>query len=549
MKKFNNLSINDLLPDNSRPFPKGLWFVLILSFSLNLIAINWGLPSPSSRGWAADEITPASVINGIDKKFSNGWTTRYPPLHFYVLSVFYLPFYSLRALNVINAQTLFITTLFFLIGRLMSVFMGTAIVFFVYLCGCEVMEKKPALFASLITALTPPFLYYSKTVNTDIPYVFWFIVALYFFIRILKFHQTSDYILFAATAVFSITTKDQAYGLFILTPFIIIFSFYQHNKSQVKKFLLLKSIFNKKTMSALVVGTTLFILIQNWIFNFQGFKRHLLLILGPAKGERLFPNNVSGFMSMLIQTFDQLKFILGWPILLICMVGLIYALTKKKKYPYIFWLLVPLVTYYVTFMFTIGRNPVRHLIPVYILMSFFGALCVSYFLHASRRFKIIKSLLVFILFANAALYSFSVDVIMINDSRYYVEQWMQKNIEKDESILFVGYINFLPRNKGYTHVKYLHRPSQNDIKKINPSYILINSDLLNSAQPYLYQKITKDGLGYKQILKYKSSPWLNLLPEHKIKRNHNGQIITNLSLINPEIIIFKKQRENADDFS
>ncbi|HZX11089.1 MAG TPA: hypothetical protein VFG01_09110, partial [Acidobacteriota bacterium] len=148
MKKFNNLAVNDLLPAHSRPFPKLLWLILILSFSFNIIAINWGLPSPSNISWAADEITPSSVINGIKMRFSNGWSAPYPPFHYYVLSAFYLPFYFLDALNIINLQSVFMTTLLFLIGRLISVFMGTAIVFVVYLCGCEIMENKSALFVS-----------------------------------------------------------------------------------------------------------------------------------------------------------------------------------------------------------------------------------------------------------------------------------------------------------------------------------------------------------------------------------------------------------------
>ncbi len=540
MKKFNNLSVNDLLPAHSRPFPKLLWLILILSFSFNIIAINWGLPSPSNISWAADEITPSSVMNGIKMRFSNGWSAPYPPFHYYVLSAFYLPFYFLDALNIINLQSVFMTTLLFLIGRLISVFMGTAIVFVVYLCGCEIMENKSALFVSLITALTPPFLYYSKTTNVDIPYIFWFVAALYFFIRILKYHHTSDYILFAGTAVFSICTKDQAYALLILTPFIIIYSLHQHKKAQEKRPSILKSIINIKTISAFVTGTSLFVLIHNFMFNFQGFKKHLFFITGPARGERDFSVDISGFFSMFIQTIKHLEFILGLPFFLICIIGFIYALTKKEKYSLIFWLALLSLSYCIFSFFIIGKNFVRFLIPIYILMSFFGALGVSYFLYATRRFRMIKSLLVVILFINAAIYSFSVDVTMIHDSRYYVEQWMNENIEKNESILFLGYMNFLPRNRGYTNVQYLSRASQVTIKEIDPSYILISSDLLKLTQPYLYQKLSNDNLDYKQILRYKSSPWLSLLPEHKIRIHENNKITTNLNLINPEIIILKK---------
>ena len=539
MKKFTNLLINDLIPENARPFPKILFFILILSFVLNIIGINWGLPSPSSSGWATDEITPVAVMNGMEMKFSNGWFARYPPLHFYLLSLFYLPVYFLNALKILTVPGLPMNTIFFIIGRLISVFMGTFIVFMVYLCGCEIIDKKSALFASLITALTPPFLYYSKTSNVDIPYIFWFIIALYFFIRILKYHRTYDYIFFASTAVFSICTKDQAYGLLILIPFIIIYSYHRHNRAHGKPNNWVKSLFNKKTISALIIGTSLFALIHNFIFNFQGFKKHLLLIIGPAKGERIFSGSILGFINMSIYTIKQLNFILGWPILIICILGFIYALTRKKKYSVTFWLLVPGISYYLSFIFIIGKDTLRHLMPIYILMSFFAGLGLSSFLFSSKKLKIIKYALVILLFVNSAIYSLSVDVMMVSDSRYYVEHWMQKNIKRDESILFAGYINFLPRNKAFINARYILHPSLDMIQEIDPSYILINSNLLSSSQPYLYEKLVNENSDYKQILRYKSSPWLNLLPEHKI--NEENKIITNLNLINPEIMILKKE--------
>jgi len=541
MKAFSNLSLSDLVPNHARPFPKWLWMVLIASFILNIIGINWGLPSLSSRGWAVDEITPPSVLEGMKMRFSHGWSAKYPPLHFYVLSLLYLPAYFLDNLKIINLSSLSMNTLYFIIGRLASVFMGVAVVFLVYLCGCELTDKKSALFASLITALTPPFLYYSKTSNTDIPYLFWFLIALYFFIRILKYHQTTDYILFSGTAVFSICTKDQAYGLFVLTPVIIVFSLYRYRRRQRKDLNILKSIVNKKTMSALMTGSLLFILIQNWIFNFHGFKKHIFIITGPLKGSRNFAADIGGHLSMLWQTLKHLNFILTLPVFLICILGFVYALSRKKKNPILFLLLLLCASYYVFFLSVLGVNFVRHLIPIYIILSFFGGLGLSYFFNASRRFKIIKVTLVVLVFLYSALYSFSVDMLMVHDSRYYVEKWMQEKIEQNEFVLCVGFVNFLPRKIGLTRVKYRLRISEEDIKRIGPDYIVINPELFKSKQALLYQKLSYNGLGYRKILKHKSSPWLSLLPEHKIRGHKDRKIITNLNLINPEIMILKKQ--------
>ena len=47
------------------------------------------------RGWAPDELHPENVLEAADKVFANGWSSLYPPLHFYLLNVVLLPFRTL----------------------------------------------------------------------------------------------------------------------------------------------------------------------------------------------------------------------------------------------------------------------------------------------------------------------------------------------------------------------------------------------------------------------------------------------------------------------
>lgn len=77
--------------------------------------------------------------------------------------------------------------------------------------GLEVFAKRlPALLSSLYVLGVVSLVYYSKTMNVEVAYVFWFVWGMLFYILAIKFKRFRDYLLFIISAVFSVCTKDQA---------------------------------------------------------------------------------------------------------------------------------------------------------------------------------------------------------------------------------------------------------------------------------------------------------------------------------------------------
>ncbi len=192
-----------------------LGLLLLLSFGLNAWAIDWGLPSPS--GWAPDELLPSAVLEGMSRHFSGGWHDKYPPFHYYLLSVLYAP--GLKAEHLPTGMPLPPEAYhrLFLIGRGLSLLMAAGTLLLVYRCGREAGDRRAGLLAAAITALMAPFVYYAKLANLEVPYLFWWVLSLLFLLKVLDRHRRRDYLLLAATAVLAVTTKDQAYGLYALT--------------------------------------------------------------------------------------------------------------------------------------------------------------------------------------------------------------------------------------------------------------------------------------------------------------------------------------------
>lgn len=526
------------LPENFYPVPRSLFLIVIGSFLLNAWGISWGLPS--FYGWIADELTPTVMQETIRTGFSQGWFSKYPPFHYYLLAITYIPFFILHQLRIIDMQSFQIYTILFYLSRFISVLMGTAIVFITYLCGCEIYTKRASLFAALITALMPSFLYYSKNANLDVPYMFWFVLSLLWYIRILKYHRIADYLLFSITATISVCTKDQAYGFYVLTPIGIVLAHYLSERKHYTSAKIIHSLFNRKTLLSLLSAVVVFIVIHNIPFNLDGFLNHVTLISGPAsKPYRIYENTVAGHIRMLGQDLKHLRFSFGWPVFLSCISGVVMACFQKKKNVLLFWILIPGISYYLFFMHIILYNYVRFFMPICILLAFFGGQCFSDFLDSTRRFYHAKIIVVSSIFLYTFFYAASVDILMAEDSRYYVETWMEQNIDENSSIGLVSFLEFLPRVTKFTRTIPISELSLGDIERFKPDYLVVNSNIKFRREKF-YTRLHNEELGYTLLLRYRSTAKWVLLNYEDIIKNGKRDIFTSLDKINPEIEIFKR---------
>ncbi len=109
---------------------------MVLSLGLNATAVWWGLPSRFA--WAPDELQPSIILQGIDERFSGDWhQPAYPPFHYYVLAVSYLP---VLALNIVDVDSITGRTLVYYLGRIISLAMGVGILLTIYCLGVAVFD-------------------------------------------------------------------------------------------------------------------------------------------------------------------------------------------------------------------------------------------------------------------------------------------------------------------------------------------------------------------------------------------------------------------------
>ena len=167
-------------------------------------------------------------------------------------------------------------------------------------CGTRAFGRRAGLIAAAIVALAAPFVYYAKTANVDVPYLFWWALSMVFYLRLLETGRTRDYVAFAAAATLSVCTKDQAYGLYLLAPFVIVERIWRENGAPAcRRVRGARSPIAGSSTAALDVRGAVRAG-QNLLFNAGGFMDHVRFITGPGSADyRVYEPTLAGHLALL----------------------------------------------------------------------------------------------------------------------------------------------------------------------------------------------------------------------------------------------------------
>src|SRR5262249_39059311 len=133
----------------------------------------------------------------------------YPTGHFKILALLYSPVLAKKYLEggALSASDWIALSL---LARIVSALMGALTVVIIANIACYLQSYLAGWGAGLFLASNYAFIYYSHTANVDVPYLFWFSLALYCFIRAATEVRFRYIFCGALCSVFSIATKDNA---------------------------------------------------------------------------------------------------------------------------------------------------------------------------------------------------------------------------------------------------------------------------------------------------------------------------------------------------
>ena len=518
-------------------------FIGLLSYSCS---IWWGLPSNVS--WAVDSISPKAVI-------FEEWLYPYPPLHRYLLYLLYYPLTIAANLGWIDLSTTSSISLLIFLGRVLSLLMALSIIFSVFLTSLEIFSKQlPSLLSALCVLGIVSLVYYSKTMNLEVPYVFWFSWAMLFYIRAIKFDRFIDYLLFIISAVFSVCTKDQSYGLFILPSIFLVYTHLNNRKSQKIRQLIFD--LSVKLLFPFILGIIIFLLIHNVIFDTSSFVEHLIRIDSAGYEAHNFlirpQNTLQQHVFLFYRFFRDIQFNLGWPLFLIALASIVVCFFRRQEKYLLLCLLIPCLSYYLLFISIILYSRDRFVLPICLILCIFCGDLLASFLKGFKYLYKIKIGLITILFVYSFMYANSVNVLMLQDSRYTVEKWISKNIDSPTNLIYLGDIRYFPRfeklegitTNGISPSDLLNAVEEQEFPYIvTTSGYSINRFPKDSKEYQGFNKLYNSPSKYKLVFQHQSVPIWNFLTieQPTSAEFYDARFKTgNFNKINPKISIFQR---------
>jgi hypothetical protein len=518
-----------------------LGVIVVGSLLLNVLAIGWGVPS----FWMGDELTPRRVLMGLSQRFSGGWYDRYPPFHFYVLSGVFSPWLIAESKHWIHLTDSTRDAVFLILARLVSVVAGGGTLIGVYLCGSRAFGTRAGLFAAAMVALLSIFVFYAKSANPEVPYVFWFTLSLAFYLRFVQAPTLVNIVSCAAAATVAVCTKDQAYALYLSLPFVVVYQLWRSNRDRNVRHPLGCALLDRRLILAGVTAATLFIAIHNIPYNKDGVVRHVRDITSSFQPYRMVEPTAAGRFALLELTEDLNQQTWGWPLWIVSLIGLVVAVRETQSRRAAVCLVLIMVSYYVGFIDVILYTYDRYLLPICIVQALLGGVALDRFLrwqHSPTR--VWRVGLVAAVFVYTALYAATVDALMIRDSRYTVEQWLRLHARADDLVGSAFPVAVIPRLGDFASVDL---STIEDLQRWAPRYFVLNADYAravpaDSPTGRMVAGLQGQTLGYRLAFRYRSpAPWSWLPWTHRDLAGPRLEtpVASILRDVNPTIEVFQ----------
>jgi 4-amino-4-deoxy-L-arabinose transferase-like glycosyltransferase len=507
----------------------------LLFIGVHARGLDWGLPS--FTGWIPDELLPGDVVRGLESSFGGGWHERYPPLHYYLLGLIdrvVLWAHGLPAHNPVPAEPY---AQMFLLGRVLSLLMGAGSAALVYLCGSRLYGRAAGALAALLWMGMPSLAFHTRLATLDVPYIFWWTLSLLFALRALERRRPADLLAWGLTAALAVTTKDQAYGLYLLAWPALLWPLLRPDSSDPQN--PRPALGARELVPPVLLGAAVFALVHRLPGNTSGYLEHVGLMVGSASEPfRAFPRSLAGALGLALETVRQVAVVLGLPAFVLGLAGLVWAGLRRFALPGERFLLASGLSYYLSFIAVVLYSYDRFVLPLCLLLALFGAGALARLAERGRVARRLASVVALGLCALSLGRAAALGSLMANDSRYAAERWLREHVAPGERLGFVGGWKDMPRPDG---LRVRSLPADIGLlRAMRPSYVVSNLERAALVKPQdreapFFDGLTGGRLGYALVWRWRAPVAWPLSAELQALFD-----CSNLSWVNPGIAIYKR---------
>jgi len=435
---------------------------------LNFIGLGWGLPNGNDT-WATDALDPMTPLAVAYRLLMDGWNSgwfyfKYPPGHPLFLAAVYSPYlFWLWATGQLGfpmtdypfgfadpEQALLVLAL---LGRSVSALMITAATLLWYGACRELLTRRGAWLAGWFFATLFPVVYYAHTTNVEAAMVFWLVLALYGAARVyVRGSDRLGMMIVGAASAMALSTKEQAFGLVIILPLILLVDHIRRRRvGKATTFL------PDGSWPGLGIAVALFVLMNGILVNPLGVW-HRVQFLTHTLPEDLrrqyapyyFPISFGAPKSLaseVAQLHTALKLVadsMGWPLMLAAAIGFLIGGWNRTG----LFFSIPALGYYLISGRALLIPTPRYVLPVTILATGFAAMALERLVALARERPAghrLAGIVILAFAAYAVLRGADATRLLVQDTRYAVEHWLRANVPHGASIEVYQQPTYLPR--------------------------------------------------------------------------------------------------------
>lgn len=451
-----------------------LAWVVLLAGAIRIVGIGWGLPA--SDGWDNDGVAPRDFLSGLVETFTPGHFNTYPPVHLFILGVLTAPITItalVRAPSLAQADVVgeilklpYMTANAY-VARLVSLAMSLGLMVIIARIAAElragpggdpndVAPRRAGVCAAAVAGVNASLTYYAHTSNLDVPYLFWAALSLLWFVRAMTRREPRLFRRAFAVAVLSIATKDQAYGLFLLSYPAALLAFVAFDPwARANRAATLRAV-----LVAGVLAVLLFLVADAVVFNPTGFRARLAFLAGSAsKDFVVYTSDATGRARMFSDVLRAVDRHYPKPLAALLALGIVVEAvrTLRESRPSAVVFFTPLLTvisFTLAFDLVAMREDHRFWMPQSVLLAIYGGLAFERFVASARRgVRIAAQAVLAVPFAMAISTCLAVDAQLLLDPRYEAEAWLAANAKEGDRIETYGNNVYLPRFPAHARVQ------------------------------------------------------------------------------------------------
>jgi hypothetical protein len=300
----------------------------------------------------------------------------------------------------------------------------------------------------------------------------------------------------------AVATKDQAAGLFLLLPLVLIPILIKEYKEK-----------NARVWYPMLsfggAGVLVYALGSGLLFDSTRYFEHLNFIFNTnqvnivAKYNLSYEPTLAG-MAALTGKFFQAPILIMGPVIVLfaCVAVAQSAWTDRRRFAFA----LPIVSYLVTMILPMRYMQGRYAMPVTLIAAVFAARGLSSGFKFATRSKPVMALVLLVALAWPLFLSLDLDVRMRTDSRYQAEDWLSRNVSTNGSIGYISSVNALPRLRADVQLTSIpiETAAFEYLQTKGPEYLIVVPDWTSDpgmnhskfCPSSLYDRLNDGSLGY-----------------------------------------------------